>query len=1086
MNRCKNVLLASAVAAALASAPCAMAQQRTFEVPAQSAVTAIPELARQAQVQIIAPAGSLEGINTMAIVGEMDARDALRRLLEGTGLTIRSDEGNVILLQTADGAVARTSSQQQIGSVRGRVLNTATGSYVRNAEVRVEGTTIVTYSEEGGNFRLNDVPAGQITVVVRYTGLQESKAVATVVAGDVVTLDVELRVPSYTAGADATDVDMADLDMVLVTAKRDGEAGALMERRAAMNAKNVVAADTYGALTMGDVGEFMKSMPGIALAYTEVDATAVRIGGLDPKYSAFTVDGARMATATSNNNTGRQNSFEQMSITGIESIELFNTLTARMDADSPGGQINLRSKYAFDRTDREIILQLGSVGTSDSTSSKIYFPDDRKHSTVYPSAQFGYGDVLLDGRLGIGFNTSYNANYVQQDRIQTDWSYLADGTVMPYRVMWRPGPKMTSRTAANLTLDYQMTDELVLSLRSTYSLYDVEYFNQYSFLYFGTTTTSYATPDSTPTHIVVNPNGTNTRFRTEYSHRYAGTPTYTIAPKIEFKGDALEAAFRPSYSRSEFNFRDNSKGFFQRTDSWLTGIGFTMDRPSEDSNAWTLTQTAGRDWSNPANFNLDADIGNNIRTAESDAINEQYGGNLDLKKDLHIRDQPVTLYGGLGSRKNDWRTNEGSYQQFQYVGPNGDLTQRDPAAVIPWTQNYQFEMLGFNAGNMNSQNWRADSNYAVYDIYREHPEYFVPDTVGNLKRRLDNDKHIEEQVDAAYIEAETRIGDARFDLGLRYEKTETAAQIANVRPVSEVTAAGLAVNTVEGLLYQYNDGVYSTRNGEYDDWFVSGGVKYDFTEKLVGQLAFSQAVLRPDYGNLGGVVSVNEDTQVVTVPNPELKPEHSTKYFASLQYYLEPSGVVGLSYYKLDMKDMQVTGIAVDPEQVGFDPDEYPGYTFRSAQNLSGTSTNEGMTLEYSQQLTFLPGAFRGFSLFGSITRIDPDGERQNLPERVANWGLGYSYGPVDLKINGNYQSKYRVSALSNTPTTANNGILYHTSRDLWNISASYKPTQNIELQLAGRNIFNEPDIIYSNVESRVQQYTIYGSMWNFGVKVNF
>ncbi|KAK0338657.1 hypothetical protein LTR94_037716, partial [Friedmanniomyces endolithicus] len=58
-------------------------------------------------------------------------------------------------------------------------------------------------------------------------------------------------------------------------------------------------------------------------------------------------------------------------------------------------------------------------------------------------------------------------------------------------------------------------------------------------------------------------------------------------------------------------------------------------------------------------------------------------------------------------------------------------------------------------------------------------------------------------------------------------------------------------------------------------------------------------------GNLGGVVSVNDDTQIVNVPNPLLKPEHSTKYFASLQYYLEPSGIIGLSYYRLDMKDMQ-------------------------------------------------------------------------------------------------------------------------------------------------------------------------------------
>ena len=70
MNRYRNVLLASAIAAALALPPHAVAQQRRFEVPAQPAVTAIPELARQAQVQIIAPAGSLEGIDTPAIAGD--------------------------------------------------------------------------------------------------------------------------------------------------------------------------------------------------------------------------------------------------------------------------------------------------------------------------------------------------------------------------------------------------------------------------------------------------------------------------------------------------------------------------------------------------------------------------------------------------------------------------------------------------------------------------------------------------------------------------------------------------------------------------------------------------------------------------------------------------------------------------------------------------------------------------------------------------------------------------------------------------------------------------------------------------------
>lgn len=1070
-----SLLACGASVVAMAIAAPTLAQERVFDIPAQPAVRAIPELARQGQVQIVAPASQLAGVQTPAVKGQMDVRAALRRLIAGTPLQIDSDDGQIITLRSSASA-SRPQAGVGSGSVRGRVLNTATGEYVRNAEIRVEGAPIVAYSEDDGDFRLTGVPAGDATIKVKYAGLQEATLVVSVAANQTAALDVSL---SPLSGLD-------QVEAVTITAKREGQAAAIMERRASTNAKTVVAADNFGALTMGDVGEFMKNMPGLSLDYTEVDATAVRIGGLDPKYSTFTTDGARMATATSNNNSGRQNSFEQMSITGVDSIELNNTLQASMDADSPGGAINLRSKYAFQRTSRLLRFQVGGVGTSDSSLSRKSLPDDKKHASVFPSAQVGYADVFLDGRLGVAFNASYNANYVQQDRIQTDWSYLAGGRVMPYQVMWRPGPKLTHRKAANLSVDYKLTDQWAVSLRSTYSFYDVEYFNQYTYLIFGTSSASQTTADSTPTHIVVNPNGTNTRLHTQYSHRYAGTPSWLFAPKLEYRGDTWEAQLRGSYSSSEFNFRDNSKGFFQRTDDYLTRIGFTLDRASEDSNQWTLRQTAGRSWSDPTSFNRDDDIGNNIRTSESDAANQMYGLNLDVKKKLNIGPVQLKVLAGATYRTNVWKTNEGSYQQFQYVGPTGDLTQKAPEAVIPWTQNYQFKILGFDAGNLNDQSWRADSNYAVYDIYKAHPEYFVPDTVGNTKRRLDNNKKVGEEVNAAYFEVQPRVGKAQFDLGLRYEKTKTDARVADIRPAKDVTAAGLSTSTVAGLLYQYRNGTYTTRHGEYDDWFLSGGAKYDFTKKLVGQLAFSQSILRPDYGNLGGVVSVNDDTLIVTVPNPLLKPEHSTKYFASLQYYLEPSGVIGISAYQLDVKDMQVTGVTVDAEDVGYNPADYAGYAFRSAQNLPGTSTNKGVTLEYDQQLTFLPGALRGLGLRASVTKIDPDGVRVSLPKTSANWGLRYSYGKFDVQLTGNAQSKYRTSALSNTPTTATNGVLYHAARELWNVSASYKINSQFEVMLAGRNIFNAPDVIYSNVRSRVQQYSIYGSMWNIGIKGSF
>ncbi|MBE7538579.1 MAG: TonB-dependent receptor [Opitutaceae bacterium] len=645
-----------------------------------------------------------------------------------------------------------------------------------------------------------------------------------------------------------------------------------------------------------------------------------------------------------------------------------------------------------------------------------------------------------------------------------------------------------------LSVDYRLTPELTLSWRSTYSFYDVEYVNQYTYLYAPVAT---QVAGSSITHVVVNPvnaatgavvtGGSSPRFRTEYSHRYAGTPAMLLAPKLEYKGNTFEVAFRPSYARSEFNFRDNSKGFFQRTDTWITRIGFTADRPSENSPTWTLKQTAGRPWGDPASVNRDDDIGNNIRNAESDASNEQYVGNLDFKKVLGVRGFPVTLFGGLGYRTNEWKSIEGSYRQFQYVGSTGNLNQMDPQALIPATTNYKFDLnLDGRGGNVTAQNFRADSNYGVYDIYRQHPEYFVPDTTGNLTRKFQNNKKISEDISSAYVEGQTKVGKARFDLGLRYERTETAALVANVRPDKEVTAANYALNTVEGITYKYRNGEQNTRRGKYGDWFLSGGMKYDITKKLTGQIAFSDSILRPDYGNLGGIATVNDSTQIVNVPNPELKPEHSTKYYAGIQYFLEPSGIIGLSYYKLKVNDMQQAGITINPADAGYDPTDYPGYTFVSAVNGVGTFETEGITAEYSQQLTFLPGALKGLSLHGSVTRVIADGLRIGVPNRSGNWGLRYRYGRFNAQINGTWTTMYRIGSLSDTPTTNNTGIRWLAAREMWNLSAGFRLTKHFDLMLSGRNIFNEPSIQYTNVPGRVYLYDVYGSLWSAGIRGSF
>lgn len=98
-NTRKAMLGCGAAIMALSLATQALAQQRTFDIPAQDAATAIGQFGLQAGVQITAPTDQLRGVRTPAVRGDLDTRQALARLLQDTGLEIASDNGSVIALR---------------------------------------------------------------------------------------------------------------------------------------------------------------------------------------------------------------------------------------------------------------------------------------------------------------------------------------------------------------------------------------------------------------------------------------------------------------------------------------------------------------------------------------------------------------------------------------------------------------------------------------------------------------------------------------------------------------------------------------------------------------------------------------------------------------------------------------------------------------------------------------------------------------------------------------------------------------------------------------------------------------------------
>ncbi|HEX4198330.1 MAG TPA: TonB-dependent receptor [Caulobacteraceae bacterium] len=119
--------------AGLIFATSAAAQDRAFELPSEDAALAIPEFARQADIQILAPVGQLHGVKTPAVRGRLDIRTALAVLLAGTGLEVASDNGSVITLRRSGAPVHKTDGADETSSPPVADDVVVTGSHIRGA-----------------------------------------------------------------------------------------------------------------------------------------------------------------------------------------------------------------------------------------------------------------------------------------------------------------------------------------------------------------------------------------------------------------------------------------------------------------------------------------------------------------------------------------------------------------------------------------------------------------------------------------------------------------------------------------------------------------------------------------------------------------------------------------------------------------------------------------------------------------------------------------------------------------------------------------------------------------------------------------
>lgn len=97
----RALLLTGAAAIAVMAAPAWAQNEKSFNIAAQDAASAIPSFVQQSGYQVLAKADDLQGIRTNAVQGQMNVDDALDALIRNTGLSVRTRDAHAAVLVRA-------------------------------------------------------------------------------------------------------------------------------------------------------------------------------------------------------------------------------------------------------------------------------------------------------------------------------------------------------------------------------------------------------------------------------------------------------------------------------------------------------------------------------------------------------------------------------------------------------------------------------------------------------------------------------------------------------------------------------------------------------------------------------------------------------------------------------------------------------------------------------------------------------------------------------------------------------------------------------------------------------------------------
>ena len=1021
------------------------------------------------------------------------------------------------------GMIPLAAQSASTGTIEGRVANASSGTFLENARITIDGTSLETFSDPTGFYRITQVPAGAATVRAFYTGMEVRATPLNVVPGAVVQHDVALSPDEPAARVEGSTVKLARY-VVAESQQMEGAALAINEQRFAPNVKTVVAADEFGAASEGDIGEFLKYLPGVSMDYLAGDARQVSLGGVEFNYTPVTFGGFGM-TNGNQGGTNRGVSLEYMSLNNVSRVEVINSPTPESPGSALAGSINFVPRTAFERA-KPLFNFSAYVTLRDDQRDfhRSVGPREERMRKVMPGLEFSYV-VPVNRRFGFSVSGAASKSFSARDSFVNTWrggNAVTNGNAFPDTTpdrpyltsyVYRDGFLVRKRTSIALTFDYKFGPNDRVSFSITRSSYNTNYdIRGLTFTIdrvlpgnFGPTFTRGAAGQG------------SLNVSTEVRDR--NTTTYMPTLVYRHDGPIWKAEAGAGWSHSRDSTQSGDRGFFSTTSARRTGVTIAFDEITElRPGIITVTDGATNAPVDPYSINSYALVTAQYTIPQnSDTKRSVYG---NLRRDFDVRGLPLSLKAGFDVQnaiRDDTRGVQPSNVLFDFVGRDG-RTSTTPVGSDDLAAPFFYDAIVGRPTILGFPNIPVVSNAKLWSFYKTNPEQFRSDDNTTYRAAVAASKRAEEIVSALFFRADAQFLNRRLKLvgGVRAEQTnieaegplmdptrnyrrDSGGQVilgANGRPQMIATDA-LAISRLTYLSR-------GTRvEKEYLRWFPSLNAGFNFRENLIGRLAYYTSIGRPNFNQYSGGITL-PDTEAdpgtnnrIAVNNAGIKPWTAQTVMATIEYYFARVGTFSVSAYRREFENFFGTTIqAATPEFLelySLDPNVYGDYQVSTQRNLEDTVRMDGVMFNYKQALTFLPNWARGVQVFANGTSQHASGgatgEFQYSP-RLANAGISLTRKNYSLRVDVNHRGRQRVNTLTGRsiqPGTTR----WAAPRTSIDITGEHVLWRSLRVFAKLRNVtdvgvdfeFYGPS---TPEHARFQQRERYGALWTFGLKGNF